>query len=77
MKMIFNYDANKTHFHSKGFSLSLVLKVRFSGTRKWAFYLNLPRNRSQCLSTSRPLKKGDPGNKTESLGPVRGHHLAE
>ena len=34
MKMIFNYDANKTHFHNKGFALSLVLKVRFFGTRK-------------------------------------------
>ena len=33
--MIFNYDANKTHFHNKGFALSLVLKVRFFGTRKW------------------------------------------
>ena len=33
--MIFNYDANKTHFHNKGFALSLVLKVRFIGTRKW------------------------------------------
>ena len=35
MKMIFNYDANKTHFHNKGFALSLVLKVRFFGTQKW------------------------------------------
>ena len=35
MKMIFNYDANKTHFHNKGFALSLVLKVKFFGTRKW------------------------------------------
>ena len=35
MKIIFNYDANKTHFHNKGFALSLVLKVRFFGTRKW------------------------------------------
>ena len=35
MKMIFNYDANKTHFHNKDFALSLVLKVRFFGTRKW------------------------------------------
>ena len=34
MKMIFHYDANKTHFHDKGFALSLVLKVRFPGTRK-------------------------------------------
>ena len=35
MKMIFNYDANKTHFHNKGFALSLVLKVRFFETRNW------------------------------------------
>ena len=35
MKMIFNYDANKTHFHNKDFALSLVLKVRFFRTRKW------------------------------------------
>ena len=35
MKMIFNYDANKTHFHNKGFALSLVLKVRVFGTQKW------------------------------------------
>ena len=35
MKMIFNYYANKTHFHNKGFALSLVLKVRFFGTQKW------------------------------------------
>ena len=35
MKMIFNYYANRTHFHNKGFALSLVLKVRFFGTRKW------------------------------------------
>ena len=35
VKMIFNYDANKTHFHNKGFALNLVLKVSFFGTRKW------------------------------------------
>ena len=40
MKMIFNYDANKTHFHNKGFALSLVLKVRFFGTRKWPIQHN-------------------------------------
>ena len=35
MKMIFNYYANISHFHNKGFALSLVLKVRFFGTWKW------------------------------------------
>ena len=38
MKMIFNYDADETHFHNKGFALSLVLKVRCFGTRKWPIY---------------------------------------
>ena len=41
MKMIFNYDANKIYFHNKGFALSLVLKVRFFGTRKWPIVLIL------------------------------------
>ena len=35
MEIIFNYYANKTHFHNKGFALSLVLKLRFFGTWKW------------------------------------------
>ena len=36
LKMIFfNSHANKTHFHKKGFALSLVLKVRLFGTPKW------------------------------------------
>ena len=33
MKMIFNYDANKTHFHNKGFALSLGLRVRFTAIK--------------------------------------------
>ena len=39
MKMIFNDDANETHFHNKGFAVNLVLKVRFFGTRKWPISL--------------------------------------
>ena len=35
MKMISYSHANKTHFHNTGFALSLVLKVRCFGTRKW------------------------------------------
>ena len=35
MKRIFNYHANKTHFHNKGFAPSLVSKVRVFGTQKW------------------------------------------
>ena len=34
MKMIPYSHANKTHFHKKGFTLGLVVKVRDFGTRK-------------------------------------------
>ena len=69
MKMIFNCDANKTHFHNKGFALSLVLKVRFFGTRKWPIYLvkGIPPPKKKpfvsyvlyiaCVQLSPPLKK--------------------
>ena len=33
--MIFYSHANKTRFHKKVLALSLVLKVRIFGTRKW------------------------------------------
>ena len=41
MKTIFNYDANKTHFHKKGFAISLVLKASVFGTRKWPIIVSL------------------------------------
>ena len=41
MKMIFNYDANKTHFHKKAFAISLVLKASVFGTRKWPIIVSL------------------------------------
>ena len=53
MKMIFNYYANKTHFHNKGFALSLVLKVRFFGTRKWPIEFAVA-----CIATWRTNPKG-------------------
>ena len=34
VKMSFNFHGNKTHFHKKGFALSLVFKERVFGTRK-------------------------------------------
>ena len=43
VEMSFNYDANKTHFHNKGFALSLVLKVKLFGTRKWPILMDLHR----------------------------------
>ena len=36
IEMIFRSYANKTHLHKKGCSLSLILKVRVFGTRKWS-----------------------------------------
>ena len=41
MKMIIYSHANKTHFHQKGFALSLVLKDRVFGTRKWPIKFTL------------------------------------
>ena len=35
MEIIFHSHAKKTHFHKKGCALSLILKVRVFGTRKW------------------------------------------
>ena len=35
MLMIFYSHANKTSFHNIGFAVSLILKVRGFGTRKW------------------------------------------
>ena len=35
MEIIFHSHANKTHFHKKGCTLGLILKVRVFGTRKW------------------------------------------
>ena len=52
MKMIFYSQANKTHFHKKGFALSLVLKVRAFGTQTWPIgsflYLNKHTIISKC-----------------------------
>ena len=35
LEMIFHSHANKTHFHKKSCALSLILKMRVFGTRKW------------------------------------------
>ena len=35
MKIIFYSHVDKTHFQKQSFALSLVLKVRVFGTRKW------------------------------------------
>ena len=37
-EMSFLSHANETHFHKNSFELSLVLKVRVIGTRKWPFF---------------------------------------
>ena len=34
MEMIFHSHANKTHFHTKGYALGLIFKVRVFGTQK-------------------------------------------
>jgi len=47
---LFYTHANKTHFHKKGFALSLVLKVRVFGVRK--------QPRSQGLSSPTRSRRG-------------------
>ena len=42
MELIFHSHANKPLFYKKGFALSLVLKVRIFGTRKWPFDIPSP-----------------------------------
>ena len=41
VEMIFHLHANITHFHVKGCTLGLILKVRVCGTQKWAKYINI------------------------------------
>ena len=62
MKMIFNCDVNKTHFHNKGFALNLVLKVRF-GTRKWP--IGVPNN--EGMRRQPPPGGGGRGKTLKSL----------
>ena len=47
MKIIFYSHANRTYFHNKGFSLSLVLKLRVFGTRKWRIVFLFTESRSR------------------------------
>ena len=66
--MIFNYDANKTHFHKKGFAVSLVVNVTFLGTQKWLI--------GQIFVTRRPfwlkrLKKLCTASLVETIGCCR------
>ena len=70
MKMIFNYDANKTHFHNKGFALSLVFEVRFFGTRKWP----ISQTRSSNMGTLPLTRKKRVGYWVEWL---RHYHIWE
>ena len=57
MEMIFHSHANKTHFPKRGCALSLNLKVRAFGTRKWPIgswdVLRVRQPRSSVLSPVR------------------------
>ena len=49
VKMSFICIIIKNHFHINGFALSLALKVRFFGTRKWPFQ-SFPRDLRYVIS---------------------------
>jgi len=55
MKMIFHSHGNKTHFHINGFALSLVLKKRFFGTRKWPILFSSPHPHLHSLNRLRVI----------------------
>ena len=49
VKMSFICITIKNHFHFNGFALSLALKVRFFGTRKWPIqYSKIQCNTKHC-----------------------------
>ena len=55
MKRIFNYHANKTNFHNKGFAPSLVSKVRVFGTQKWPVQWLILKMNVDVFKTPPPL----------------------
>ena len=62
VKMSFICIIIKNHFHINSFALSLALKVRFFGTRKWSIaitvlYYSLARKNTVCLVPSRVRPK--------------------
>ena len=62
MEITFHSHTNKAHFHKKGCTLGLILKVRVFGTRKWPikqrgsmrFLLGVPLSASPKLSKRTP-----------------------
>ena len=59
VKMSFICIIIKTHFHINGFALSLALKVRFFGTRKWPILLGHSNYRRIVINSAN--QKGFPG----------------
>ena len=53
MKTTFNSHVNKTHFHNKGFALSLVLIMRVFETCKGAIFRCAHFNRLILIATER------------------------
>ena len=51
VKMSFICIIIENHFHINGFALSLVLKVRFFGTRKWPINRSFPSSPGLCFKT--------------------------
>ena len=55
--MIFYFHVNKTHFLNKGLALSLVLKAKVFGTRKWPIRIKgISEKYSSHLQLKFPIK---------------------
>ena len=62
MKTWFHSYANKTHFHTKSFTLSLVFVIRFKATQKWPFTLSAAQykcSRVMCFSQRQQTREKD------------------
>ena len=66
MKIIFHSRANKTHFHKKVRTPSLILKVRVFGTRKWS--IQFSERKRKVKTQVNPLMLAKFSAATSSLG---------
>ena len=76
MKMIFNYDAIKTYFRYKSLARSLVLRVRFFGTRKWPIVVTTFSRMATLKESSSPALRKDQLSATSEKFKVPGKNYS-
>ena len=76
MKMIFNYDAIKTYFRYKSLARSLVLRVRFFGTRKWPIVVTTFGRMATLNESSSPALRKEQRSATSEKFKVSGKNYS-